>query len=104
MQAWDRVAIAGVDHIRVLEFSSTQRAFCGFEKQEMEQHFNEAMLGPLGKDSVRQRGALNFVNWCCRNDDPNGYKPVPVDMRMPHAFSGDETCKALKGYSQFIAR
>ena len=54
------------------------------------------MLGPSVSGGERERGALNFVNWCCRNADPNGYKPVPVNMAMPNEFNNQaiNQCKA----------
>jgi len=104
-EAWDRIMSGGLDHLRVLEFSSVYRAFCGFERWEMQEHFNSIMLGPL-VNQARQRGALNYVSWCCRNEDPEGYRPVPVSMQMPPAFDNKTlgTCKsAMQSSHQFTS-
>lgn len=77
----------------ILEFSSTLRSFCGFESKSEQSRFNELMLG-ASSFGHHGKGLLNSISWCCRNDDPNGYRPVPVPFSMPRPYDVHARCKA----------
>mmetsp|Transcript_26945 Transcript_26945/g.37200 ORF Transcript_26945/g.37200 Transcript_26945/m.37200 type:complete len:318 (+) Transcript_26945:2-955(+) len=90
-QARQRIIQAGLDDVPVLEFSSLEKAFCGFVDSKTERQFNHLMLGATGGD--RGNGLLNSLSWCCRNAAPKGgYQPSPVSFSMPK-FYNHNMCK-----------
>ncbi|KAK3249970.1 hypothetical protein CYMTET_40637 [Cymbomonas tetramitiformis] len=80
-----------LEDVRVLEFTSTANAFCGFEDADTSQMMNSVMMGRGGN---RGSGILNSVSWCCDNlkKDVGGYQPTPVPYQMP-GFFDTATCQ-----------
>ena len=68
-QARRRIKEAGLDDVPILEFSSTLRAFCGFESRAEQTKFNELMLGAssFGHHGKVRKWCTHYTNCLSRD-------------------------------------